>query len=242
MAPVARRLGARRGVLEPIQTAATLEGQIEELREIVRGHGRPPVVLVGFSWGAWLGCILAARHPVLVRKLILVGSGPFEDRYVPALRQARESRLTAEERVEYRAIQQSLAGAALSPDRASQLARLGELASRADSFDPLPESEDPRDAPELSDEIYRGVWPAAAEMRASGALLREVARVRCPVFAIHGANDPHPAEGVEVPLRSRLADFRLIVLERCGHAPWRERHAAEDFFAHLEEELETGIS
>ena len=34
MAPVARRLASARGVLEPIQTALSLEGQVEELRTV----------------------------------------------------------------------------------------------------------------------------------------------------------------------------------------------------------------
>ena len=32
VAPIARKLGQTRGVLEPLQTAPTLDGQIEELR------------------------------------------------------------------------------------------------------------------------------------------------------------------------------------------------------------------
>ena len=55
MAPVARRLGLGRGVLEPIQTADSLEGQIEELKKVLETSAAPPVVLAGYSWGAWLG-------------------------------------------------------------------------------------------------------------------------------------------------------------------------------------------
>jgi hypothetical protein len=52
MAPVARELSNSYGILKPIQTAATLQGQIDELKNALEIHGNPPMVLVGYSWGA----------------------------------------------------------------------------------------------------------------------------------------------------------------------------------------------
>ena len=78
MAPLARELALRHGVLEPLQTASTIAGQVEELKELLEESANLPVTLVGHSWGAWLGYIFAARHPGLVKKLILVSSGGFE--------------------------------------------------------------------------------------------------------------------------------------------------------------------
>ena len=60
MAPVARELASGWGVLEPLQTSASLEGQIEELKTVLEKNGDLPITLVGFSWGAWLGFIFAA--------------------------------------------------------------------------------------------------------------------------------------------------------------------------------------
>src|SRR5262249_8362679 len=82
MAPVARALAHDRGILEPLQTATSLEGQVDELRETLESYTALPVVLIGFSWGAWLSYIVAARYPALVRKLLLVAGGPFDQRYV----------------------------------------------------------------------------------------------------------------------------------------------------------------
>ena len=72
MAPVARELASDRSVLEPIQTATSLEGQVAELRAVLEIHGDLPITLIGFSWGAWLSFIVAARYPAIVGKLILV--------------------------------------------------------------------------------------------------------------------------------------------------------------------------
>ena len=41
------------------------------------------------------------------------------------------------------------------------------------------------------------------------------------------------------PFAPALRDFRMLVLDRCGHSPWRERHAVEPFYALMERELDT---
>ena len=54
--------------------------------------------------------------------------------------------------------------------------------------------------------------------------------------AIHGDYDPHPAAGVAGPLAGVLPDFRFILLRHCGHTPWREQEAREEFYGTLAEE------
>jgi len=54
-----------------------------------------------------------------------------------------------------------------------------------------------------------------------------------PVTAIHGDYDSHPAEGVRLPLFSVLKNFQFILLEKCGHTPWNERYARDQFFGVL---------
>ena len=57
MAPVARELASDMGVLEPLQTANSVDGQVEELKNVLEKYGNPPLILIGFSWGAWLSYI-----------------------------------------------------------------------------------------------------------------------------------------------------------------------------------------
>jgi pimeloyl-ACP methyl ester carboxylesterase len=85
--------------------------------------------------------------------------------------------------------------------------------------------------------MYAAVWPEAARLRQTGELLRLAALIECPVVAIHGVYDPHPAEGVGTPLARTLRDFHMVVLDKCGHAPWRERYAADAFYDLLDREL-----
>lgn len=236
MAPVAHELSAGFGVLEPLQTADTVEGQIAELRRLLHAGGNPPLVLVGYSWGAWLALLAAADEPDLVRKIILVGSGPFEERFVPEIEATRRARMSPADRAELAKLERRMAEPGAG--RAQDFSRFGEIYARADDFDPLP---DELGGAEFQPDIYRAVWPAAAELRRSGALLAAVRQVRCPVVAIHGDYDPHPAVGVSEPLMVNLPDFTLHLLPQCGHTPWIERRAREAFYALLRREIAEAV-
>lgn len=212
MAPVARKLASDSGVQEPLQTVNSVDGQVEELKDVLEKYGDSPLILIGFSWGAWLCYILTARYPSLVKKLILVSSGPFEEKEVLSLLSALNSRGIMR----------------------NGFVRFGELMNKADSFSPLP---DVTGGLESNPDIYQKVWTEAGKMRSSGELLQLGNKIQCPVVAIHGDYDPHPAAGVREPLSHVLKDFRFILLEKCGHRPWFERYAQEIFYNTLRREI-----
>lgn len=234
MAPVACELSRDMGVLEPLQTRSSVEGQIEELKAVLETHADLPAVLVGFSWGAWLSWLCAATWPGLVSKLILVSSAPFEEEYASGILQTRLDRLDADERRQMRTMMEAMKDPD-TPDKNALLARFGRLFTKADACDPL--TLDSGDL-EADWEIHQSVWSEAAHLRSSGRLVDFGRRIRCPVIALHGDCDPHPAAGVREPLESLLADFQFILLRQCGHTPWIERHARDAFYRILKEHLE----
>ena len=233
MAPVARELCIYGGVLEPLQTAISLEEQVEELKIILINHGNIPVTLIGHSWGAWLVFILASQNTSLVKKLILVGSGPFEEKYAINIMKTRLSRLDEKDRSEAQSLMEILKDSAVE-DKNSVMTRLGKLISKADSYCTLPDDGEPL---ECQYHIYQNVWQEADELRRSGKLLKLGEKIRSPVIAIHGDYDPHPFEGVKNPLSQIIKDFRFILLKNCGHKPWIERSAKDRFYEILKEEL-----
>ena len=109
-----------------------------------------------------------------------------------------------------------------------------EIIARADSYDPLTHQSE---VLEYRYDINQSVWQQASELRRSGKLLRFGKKIKCPVVAIHGDYDPHPAEGVREPLSRLLKDFRFILLEKCGHEPWIEKFAKERFYEVLKGEI-----
>jgi pimeloyl-ACP methyl ester carboxylesterase len=237
MAPVAKELSSIGGIPEPLQTAKTIQGQLKELEEILIKQGSPPVTLIGWSWGAWLGFIFAAQRAELVKKLILVSSGPFEEKHARNIMKIRLSRLGEKDEEELCRLIDVLEKPETSDEQGQKdaaLERLGKLISKADSFDPIPYK---NHVLECQYDIYQSVWEEAQILRSSGILLNYGKKIQCPVVAIHGAYDPHPASGIARPLSPILKNFKFILLEKCGHTPWIERWAKDRFFNTLKKEL-----
>jgi pimeloyl-ACP methyl ester carboxylesterase len=231
MAPVARELAAEMGVLEPLQTANFVAGQLEELENTLEASDQPPFILIGYSWGAWLAYMSTAMNPVFIKKLILISCPPFEDSYTAKIMETRISHLNPAETEEALLLLSVLNSEGLKGD---YFTRFGALMDKADSCDPLPHDSD---VLPCSPDIYPFVWAEASKLRSSGELLRFGERITCPVVAIHGDYDPHPFQGVEEPLSHVLTDFRFVLLEHCGHHPWYERQARQPFFDILRREL-----
>ncbi|MFC1962595.1 alpha/beta fold hydrolase [Chloroflexota bacterium] len=233
MAPVAKELSSVSGIMEPLQAARTCEGQVQELETVLEEHGDLPVTLIGHSWGAMLSFIFTARYPSFIKKLILVGSGVFEDKYAANIETTRWTRFSEREKVEAISLSETLKDPDIE-DKNAAMARLGKLWARADSYQPLPLGSE---ILEFQYDINKSVWAGAKNLRSSGQLLDLGRKISCPVVAIHGDYDPHPIEGVKDPLSSILKNFRFIILEKCGHYPWMERSVRDRFYAILKNEI-----
>ena len=189
----------------------------------------------GGPLGAMLAFIFAAHFPGQVKKLLLVGSGPFEESYAENLMDVRLSRLQPGERDKALLLITILAdGNPREKDNA--LHQLGGLFTRTDAYNPITLD---TEVIEVKYRIYEKVWAQAQDLRATGQLLKMGKSISCPVVAIHGDYDPHPAAGIKIPLEKVLTHFKFIQLEHCGHLPWIEKEAREPFFNILAEELAT---
>ncbi|HUI31472.1 MAG TPA: alpha/beta hydrolase [Candidatus Acidoferrales bacterium] len=234
MGYVAKKLSEKRGVVELFQTSQTVDGQIEELHSVMNENCSSPVFLIGHSWGAWLSFMVSARHRDDVRKLILIGAGAFEEG--TSVTELRMSRLSGVERIEAQRTLRLMNNSAQGGVDSSIFNRFQGLMSKTDSFDPIEsEGENLRFQPE----IFQSVWPEAERLRHDGRLLNFGGEICCPVVAIHGDYDPHPAGGVEEPLKAVLKNFRFILLKDCGHYPRKEKRGSENFFRVLHRELST---
>ncbi len=225
-----------RGVLEPMQDGNTVEELLAELkRQLESGGGDGPFVLIGHSWGAWLAGLFAERHPEMVERLILIGGGPLRPGTdIDAIRRARFS---AEETQHYRTLLKRLADCASGEEKDPLLKSLGALCEKADAFELCEPSALPSEDRTVDGARYAALWAEGAAMRSSGELEERFARIRVPIVLIHGADDPHPADGIAEVLRERGIPFREHRLLRCGHSPWKERFARDRFFALLELEV-----
>jgi pimeloyl-ACP methyl ester carboxylesterase len=233
---LAERVSQQVGTVEPFQFATTVSSQVVELNRQIAEYAEAPVWLFGHSWGAWLSCFYASEYPQNVRKLFLIGSGPFEERYVSDITKRRMDRLHDVEQLEF---QKLISALEMESDHGKDglLKKLGELTSKSDNYavDDFPG--DTGKTIEVNAAQYQSVWREAARLRSSGALLKTVASLSMPIVVIHGREDPHPARGVIEPLRGKGGEVRTYLLDRCGHYPWKERHAKKRFWEIIAREL-----
>ena len=169
-----------------------------------------------------------------MKKLILIGSGAFEEQYSQTIMKTRFLRLSEEEREEVRQLMAAMDDPTVR-DKDILLAKLGELISKADTYKPLPHK---KEVLACHFDMYENIWRQASELRRRGTLLELGRNIQCPVVAIHGDYDPHDYRGVKIPLSHVLTDFRFILLKNCGHQPWIEQEARVPFFTLLRRELQ----
>jgi pimeloyl-ACP methyl ester carboxylesterase len=233
MAPIARKLATLKGTIEPFQTALTIRQQLQELKQILDKFSNLPILLIGFSWGALLSFIFSAEYPKHVKKLILVSSAVYETKYAANILNTRLSRLDSPDRNELIFISNALNNSTVK-EKGEIMKRLAKLIAKSDSYNPIPHTDE---ILEYQYDIYISIWNEASNLRKSGKLLEYSKKIICPVVAIHGDYDPHPYKGVKVPLSRMVNDFRFFLLRNCGHYPWWEREAHDQFYKLLITEI-----
>jgi pimeloyl-ACP methyl ester carboxylesterase len=233
VAPIAKELSKLFGVVETLHKADSIQGQLEELKEAIETNCKGAVILIGHSWGAWLSYIFAATYPKLVRKVILVGSGVFEEQYLKVLNDNRASRLTEEENQRMNELLKSL-HSDNDEDKKSILSEFGKLMSKADSFSPISLEDEILD---FQPKVFENCMNDINNLRKNGELLKLGHNIQCSVVAIHGEYDTHPFEGVKNPLIRVIRDFKFILLKDCGHYPWNETYGKNLFYKILYTEL-----
>jgi pimeloyl-ACP methyl ester carboxylesterase len=231
--PVCEELSKLCGVLEPLQTEMSVEGQLHELKEILEENTDEPIILIGHSWGAMLVYMFAAKFNHLVKKIILVSSGSIEEKYYEDLQKNRESKLTEEEKCELENLQHIFSNPS-GHDINKVFAKFGALMEKLDSYSPI---EIDNDDSLCSYEIFTKVWPEAHALRKSGSMYEMGKDIKCEVVAMHGDYDSHPAYGIKASLEKIIGKFKFYKLEKCGHSPWAEAYARDEFYRILKAEI-----
>lgn len=179
-----------------------------------------------------MAALFASKYPDKITKLILVSSGPFEASYAEGLMPLRMSRLSENDRKRVDAL---LLGFQTGKVSDTQFLELGDLMTKADSFNPIEHAS--QVIIQDNFDTYQRVWDEAAELRKSEKLLAAIKKITCPVVAIHGDYDSHAAEGIKKPLSEILPNLRFILLKNSGHTPWYEKETKDKFYEILEEEI-----
>lgn len=209
------------GVVEALQSKYSIEELIEELYSQVQDNCNGKVSLLGHSWGAWLAALFAEKYPGLVEHLILIGSGPLEDKYVPEIGVRRFQNLSEEDRVIFQRVIDNQATDA-------DMEKIPEILDKSDNYCLIDRRKHKAD--KADSEMHNKIWGEAAKLRTNGELLRTFQNIKSRIYLIQGECDPHPAKGVTIPLRENGIPCEAYILENCGHSPFMEKYAIEKFY------------
>jgi len=191
-----------------------------------------PAILVGWSWGAMLGLSFAAAHPDRVAALALVGCGTYDETTRELYRTRVASRLGLEGLARKAELAARLAVETDAAERDRLLAASGALVDGAQAVAPL-DDDGVDDALEVDALGHAETWADVLALQARGVEPASFAAIRAPVLMLHGAEDPHPGAATRNLLAKHVRDLEYVEFSRCGHSPWKERHACEPFLATL---------
>ncbi len=234
LAPLARRLARRCRVLEPFQRGSgsqrlTVATHVADLHELIVSSRERCVCLVGASWGAMLALAYAAEHPQLVSSLVLIGCGTFTEASRAHFRANLVSRTGPDLGTRMRVLDDEI------EDADERLARKAELLYPVYSYDAIAVAEAELDFFRVDARANRETWDDMLALQAAGIYPRAFRRIASPVLMVHGADDPHPGAEIRDSLAPFLVDLRYVELPACGHYPWLERAARDDFFEILDD-------
>jgi pimeloyl-ACP methyl ester carboxylesterase len=80
-------------------------------------------------------------------------------------------------------------------------------------------------------------WADMVRLQSEGVYPAAFAAIECPVLMLHGEVDPHPGRLTRDDLRRHIPQLEYRELSKCGHSPWLERQARDEFFGCLNESL-----
>lgn len=165
--------------------------------------------------------LLAEKYPELVDKMIMVGSGPLQDKYAPEIGERRLANLSLEESVVFQRVVENQA-------TDEDMKQIPNILDKSDNY--CIQDREKHAADKTDSRMHNEVWKEAATMRTNGELLEILKRIQCPIYLIQGECDPHPAKGITEPLEENNIACKTYILEKCGHSPFMEKYAKERFY------------
>jgi len=80
---------------------------------------------------------------------------------------------------------------------------------------------------------HQETWNDMLKLQEDGVYPAAFAKIRLPVLMLHGQYDPHPGRMIYDCLKAYLPQLEYHELQNCGHSPWREKSARQEFFSVL---------
>lgn len=238
MAPLARHLCNQFRILEPLQRISgdvplTVARHVSDLYDVLQDPVQEgPVRLVGHSWGAMLALTYAARYPAEVDRIVIIGCGTFDKRSRKAYQIHMAQRMNSNDRRHINNLKAQLAVEKGRQRRNELFAEFGAIYTRIQSFNSLVTNSEVLNYDEGG---FSETWKDAISLQDRGVQPAEFKRIQAPVIMVHGDEDPHPGSSIYRSITPFIRDIQYRELSRCGHIPWIERDAKDEFYEFLTE-------
>ena len=224
--PLAEEIGRYCIAIEPYQRQTTqsqpvtVKTHIEDLHDLINGicpNEKPD--LIGHSWGAMLALAYAVEHGDTIDKIVLIGCGTFDTTGRKEFHRHHKQLLTEEKQKQLKEIQ--------------TIANLSEKNKKiADFFDGL-YAYDPNDdqRPEVVFDFtsHTQTWNDMLALQTAGEYPQKFANICNKVTMLHGKQDPHPGAMIYKSLKPFISQLQYFELDKCGHIPWQEKQAKDEF-------------
>jgi pimeloyl-ACP methyl ester carboxylesterase len=232
-APVARGLESQFAAIETFQRGSgqeplTVARHVDDLHQFImsmKNNRRPSIV--GESWGAMLALAYASTYPENITAIVLIGCGTFDKPSRARMNEIIESRIDQQLRQKLSILVQEY------PDEADRMPAQIRLMEKIYTYDAVVEDAQLVKAEPFDLRAHRETWDDMLKMQAEGIYPAAFSSIKAPVLMLHGDYDPHPGQMIYDCLRIHMPQIEYKELKNCGHSPWKERLARNEFFMYL---------
>lgn len=231
VAPIAKGISKSFRAVEPWQRGSgsvplTVARHIADLHELAADLGEDsPLAIVGHSWGAMLALCYAAEYPSKAGPIVLVGCGTFDQAARNRMQATIEERMDDGLRDHVRRMSTEVA------DPADRFIRTFKLTRHLFDSDPINPYPDKEESEPFDIQAHQETWSDMVKFQDDGIYPNAFAAIESPVLMLHGQYDPHPGKMIRDSLLRHLPQLEYHEWERCGHSPWIEKSAREEFFS-----------
>lgn len=232
--PLAEELGQYCIAIEPYQRQAadqsllTVKTHIEDLHNLILNicpNAKPNIV--GHSWGAMLALSYASEHGACVDKITLIGCGTFDIKDRKQFHRRHKQLLTKQKQKELKQIQSIT-------DLTNKNEKIAEFFDGLYAYDA---NSDLRPGVTFDFTSHTQTWNDMLAQQNANVYPHTFTNIKNEVIMLHGKQDPHPGRLTCESLQRYIPQLRYIEFDKCGHIPWQEKHAKENFYVALKEVL-----
>ena len=122
----------------------------------------------------------------------------------------------------------------VDPDARDAVVRQrGDLTMSIEAYELMDSVDDPSEALQYDGGANAETWKDVLRLQREGLEPQRFNRISCPVLMLHGYIDPHPGAATRDLLRRFIPHLQYVEFEKCGHEPWKEKHARNPFLSAL---------